>query len=577
MLHFKFLYMHLKMKNNFLLSFWVCLFSLGIQACRKMPVADFILYNARIYTMLSPTDTLSTVAVEGEKIIATGTIETVKKYSNANTKLIDLQGRTVLPGFTDAHIHPISSGLNLLECDLTDITLKQNIIDSLQHFAALNPQRKWIRGESMWLSAFKDGNPMKETLDSIIPDRPAYISSSDGHNAWVNSKALALAGISRETPDPKNGKIERDPKTKDPTGTLRESAQQLVSQLLPKYTEEERIKALEKALSLANQYGLTSLVEASASPEYIETYQALENQHKLTTHINLSIYGDINQGMKAVQDVIHTRDKYQRSSGDIKYNQVKLFMDGVVEGKTAAMLSPYEHDHNRGIANASPDTATAVITALDKAGMQIHVHSIGDRATRITLDAFEHARNTNRIRDSRHHIAHLHVIHPDDYPRFKSLNVIANIQSLWATLEDTYMTELNYPYLGKERVEWQYPIGSLQKAGATLVFGSDWNVSTQNPFYCMQVAVTRRGPDSIKREAWTPQHLIDRYSVVKGYTVNGAYLTFREKETGTIEAGKLADIIVLDQDIFTCDVFHIYKTKVLKTFFRGKEVYNSGN
>ncbi|MEO5583686.1 MAG: amidohydrolase family protein, partial [Saprospiraceae bacterium] len=252
----------------------------------------------------------------------------------------------------------------------------------------------------------------------------------------------------------------------------------------------------------------------------------------------------------------------------------KLFMDGVVEGKTAAMLKPYEYDDKDGIANAPADTAIAVITALDKAGLQVHVHAIGDRASRMTLDAFEHARKVNGIRDSRHHIAHLHVVHPDDYPRFKGLGVIANIQALWATLEDSYMTELNFPFLGKERIEWQYPIGPLQKAGATLVFGSDWNVSTQNPFYCMQVAVTRRGPDTIRREAWTPQHLIDRYSVIKGYTVNGAYLTFREKETGTIERGKWADLIVLNQNVFTCDTFSIFKTKVVKTFFKGNLVYD---
>jgi predicted amidohydrolase YtcJ len=543
-------------------------------ACKSKPSADIIFYHGKIYTMVSETDTIEALAIKDGKILEVGKVESLKKYEGKTTRMIDLHDHVVLPGFTDSHIHPISGGLALLECDLTNLTTQRAILDSIKNFAALHPDIPWIRGESMWLSAFKNGNPLKSVLDSIIPDRPAFISSSDGHNAWVNSKALSLAGISRETPDPLHGRIERDPKTNDPTGTLRETAQDLIAQLLPRYTAEERIHALEKALVLANQYGLTTLVEASAGPEYIETYQALENQNKLTAHINLSIYGDISKGLASVAEVIHTRDKYQRANGDINYNQVKLFMDGVVEGKTAAMLSPYEHDDKDGIANTSADTAIAVITALDKAGFQIHVHAIGDRATRMTLDAFERAREVNGIRDSRHHIAHLHVVHPDDYPRFKALGVIANIQALWATLEDSYMTELNFPYLGKKRIEWQYPIGSLQKAGATLVFGSDWNVSTQNPFYCMQVAVTRRGPDTVRREVWTPQHLIDRYNVIKGYTVNGAYLTFREKETGTLESGKWADLIVLDQNVFTCDTFSIFKTKVLKTFFKGKLVYD---
>ncbi|MBK6480095.1 MAG: amidohydrolase [Saprospiraceae bacterium] len=554
-------------------QFSVILLVVFLSACGSKNSADVILINGHFYTMVTEGDTIAALAIKAGKIIDLGSTQNILNYKNSETTLIDLEGHTVLPGFTDSHIHPISGGLALLECDLTDLNTADQIIDSIRNYAARNPSHTWIRGESMWLSAFKQGNPQKSVLDSIIPDRPVFISSSDGHNAWVNSKALALANITRETPDPLNGRIERDPITQEPSGTLRETAQDLVSHLLPKYTTEERKQALLVALQLANQYGLTSLVEASAGPEYIETYLELEKENKLTAHINISIYGDISKGMSMVDEVIALRAKYGPLSNGINLNQVKLFMDGVVEGKTAAMLTDYADDHHKGIANTSPDTAMAVIAALDKAGFQIHVHSIGDAATRMTLDAFEYALKTNGPRDSRHHIAHLHVIHPDDYDRFKSLGVIANIQALWATLEDSYMTELNFPYLGKERIEWQYPIGSLKRAGATLAFGSDWNVSTQNPFYCMQVAVTRRGPDSISRPPWTPQHLIDRYSVVHGYTANGAYLTFREKESGTLEKGKWADLIVLDQDPLLCDTFSIFKTKVLKTYFKGQLVY----
>lgn len=249
-------------------------------------------------------------------------------------------------------------------------------------------------------------------------------------------------------------------------------------------------------------------------------------------------------------------------------------MDGVVEGKTAAMLHHYHEDDHRGILNADPDSAMAVIEALDKAGQQIHVHAIGDRAIRVTLDAFARARQQNGLRDSRHHIAHLHVIHPDDIPRFKELDVMANFQALWATLEDSYMTELNYPFLGEERVEWQYPIGAVAGSGGQLVFGSDWDVSTMDPFDAMQVAVTRRGPDSLQREPWTPQHLVDVHTVVEGYTKGGAYLTFREKECGTLLAGKLADLIIIDQDVFQAAKFEIFETQVLMTMFRGKVVYD---
>jgi predicted amidohydrolase YtcJ len=272
--------------------------------------------------------------------------------------------------------------------------------------------------------------------------------------------------------------------------------------------------------------------------------------------------------------VLELNQKYApKAHNDVRFNQVKLFMDGVVEGKTAAMISPYHNDVHKGIANASPEVAGQVIEALDKAGLQIHVHAIGDQAIRQTLDAFENARKVNGIRDSRHHIAHLHVIHPDDWPRFKALDVVPNFQALWATLEDTYMTDLNFPFLGPERLEWQYPIGSIARTGAKLAFGSDWDVSTMDPFDAMQVAVTRRGPDSLAREPWTPQHLVDVQSVVEGYTKTGAWLTFREAECGTLEVGKLADLILLDRDIFEIPKNELYQTQVDMTMFRGFIVY----
>ncbi len=557
-------------------SFYLATFYLGALffSCVKKESPDLILFHGNIHTMIAQDDSVQAIAIQDGKILAIGKDKEILKLKFTSTQLIDLYGQLVLPGFTDAHIHPVSGGLAFLECELEGLATPKEILDSLKRYALLHSERKWIRGENMWLAAFKNGNPLKEDLDSIISDRPVYVSSSDGHNAWVNSKALELSSISKETPDPLHGVIERNNNSREPSGTLRETAMDLVRQHLPAYTDDDRLEALKKSIALANQNGLTSLNEASANPDYISAYYTLEKEGKLNAHINLSIYCDISKGIPDVNRVIKIRDSLLKIKSNINPNEVKLFMDGVVEGKTAAMLSNYANDHHAGIANTSPDIAKEVITAFDKAGMQIHVHSIGDRATRMTLDAFENALKINGARDSRHHIAHLHVIHPDDYPRFKALHVIANFQALWATWEDSYMTELNLPNLGPERMEWQYPMGSLLKAGATLAFGSDWDVSTQNPFYALQVAVTRRGPDSIKREAWTPQHLIDRYEVIKGYTVNGAYLTFRENETGTLQPGKSADIIVVDQNILTCDPFSIYKTKVIKTFFKGKEVYS---
>jgi hypothetical protein len=564
------------MKNSLYLLLACLLF-----ACQKKETADFLFHNGNLYTMMAPGAKVEAIAVKGERILFAGTKADAEKLTSSQTQVFDLQGKTLLPGFTDSHVHPVSGGLALMGCTLTGIQNPDSVLVAIERYAKAHPEKEWIRADNFWLPVFPGGNPRKEWLDDIVPDRPVYVTSSDGHSAWVNSKALALAGVTAETADPANGRIERDARTKEPTGALREDAMGLVGSLVPKPSKEERTAALKKALQLANSLGITNLVEASAGEEYIETYLDLAKKGELTAHVRISLYGDISKGKEGAEAVLALNNRYETLlkenpswAKDLCFNQVKFFMDGVVEGTTAAMLTPYAHQHgNQGIANASPEAAFAAIEALDKAGMQIHVHAIGDRGIRMTLDAFENAQKANGKRDSRHHIAHLHVIHPQDIPRFGALGVLANFQALWATLEDTYMTDLNFPYLGKERIEWQYPMGTVAKAGGRLVFGSDWDVSTMDPFDAMQVAVTRRGPDSVEREPWTPQHLLDVQAVVEGYTRGGAFLTFLENETGVLEPGKLADLIVLDRDVFTCPKFEIYNTVVETTMFRGKIVY----
>jgi predicted amidohydrolase YtcJ len=559
------------MQNRLLPTLFVLL---AFFACKKPETATFLFHNGKIYTLAAPGQTVEAIAVQGERILFAGPEAEARKFIGDSTQIIDLQGKTLLPGFTDSHVHPVSGGLNFLECDLTGIENPDTVLARLAQYAAAHPDKDWIVGENMWLPVFPGGNAHKKFLDEIIPDRPVYVSSSDGHNAWANSKALELAGITAETPDPAKGRIERDARTKEPTGTLREEAMDLVKKLIPDYTHEQRVEALRRSLKMANSLGITNLVEASAREDYIEAYLDLAQKGELTAHVNISIYGDLSKGMDGVQPVLDLNKKYGSQATDgLRFNQVKLFMDGVVEGKTAAMHSHYAGETHSGIPNADAPTANAVIAALDKAGLQIHVHAIGDAGIGMTLDAFENARKVNGVRDARHHIAHLHVIGPGDLPRFGQLGVFANFQALWATLEDSYMTDMNFPFLGPERSEWQYPIGSVARAGGRLVFGSDWPVSTMNPFHAAQVAVTRRGPDGVEREPWTPQHLIDLQAVVEGYTKNGAFLTFREKDCGTLEAGKLADLIVLDRDIFNVSKFEIYNTQVTATMFRGKVVF----
>lgn len=543
--------------------------------CQEKPVADVLLVNGKIYSMEQPGSSYSALAIKGERILAIGSDQELMAFQGTRTKRLDLGGRAVFPGLTDSHVHPISGGLSFLECDLAEITDVYEILDSLRRFAKHHPERAWIRGENAWLAGFAGGNPDKRLLDSIILDRPVFVSSLDGHSAWVNSQGLRQAGISRETADPPQGRVERYASSGEPSGILREKAIGLVGNLLPPYNATDRKKALVAALKLANSVGITSLVEASAGPEFVETYLDLAKTGELTAHVNISLYADLSKGAPGLAPVLDLNQRYRTNGFDLRFDQVKLFMDGVVEGKTAAMLENYAHEHHAGIPNADDSTAFEVIKALDQAKIQVHVHAIGDRGIRTTLDGFELARRVNGSQDLRHHMAHLQVIHPQDVARFKSLDVIVNFQALWATWEDSYMSELNYPFLGPERAEWQYPFGTLAKTGATLVFGSDWPVSTMNPWHALQVAVTRRGPDTIPLEPWTPQHLLDVYAVLEGYTRNGAFLTHRETNTGTLSPGKLADIIVVNQDPLTVDRFHLMETKVLQTYFKGKLVYSA--
>jgi hypothetical protein len=269
--------------------------------------------------------------------------------------------------------------------------------------------------------------------------------------------------------------------------------------------------------------------------------------------------------------LIELRKKYQGRR--LRANTVKIFADGVIEAHTAALLEPYlDQPDNRGKANWEPDAFNQLVTALDREGFQIHVHAIGDRAIRLALDAFEAARAANGSRDSRHHIAHLELIHPQDWPRFRRLGVIANFQPLWAWA-DPYITQLTEPILGPERSRWLYPIASLVKTGALMVGGSDWSVSSMNPLDAMQVAITRRGLTDAAGPAWIPEERVDLPTMIAGYTINGAYVNFQETETGSIEVGKAADLIVLDRNLFEIPAPEIHRVKVLLTRLAGKEVF----
>ncbi len=400
-----------------------------------------------------------------------------------------------------------------------------------------------------------------------------YLSATDGHSVWVNSKALALAGVTKATPDPPHGRIERDPATGEPSGALREDAAELVGRLLPPHSAKELEEGLRKALRIANGFGLTSLQEASASEEELKAYAAADAAGALTARVSASISVDPDKGLSEVARAKALRGRFRGRR--LRADGVKIFADGVLETRTAAVLEPYiGFGDDRGKANLTPETFRALATALDREGFQIHVHAIGDRAIRDTLDALEAAEKANGRRDARHHIAHIELIEPPDIPRFRRLGVVANFQPFWAN-GDKYITEMTEPTLGPERSRWLYPIASVIAAGAVTAFGSDWSVSSMNPLDGIEVAVTHREPSKGPGPAWLPQEQISLPEAIAGYTIRGAYLDFTEKETGSIEVGKAADLIVLDKNLFEIPPSRIHEAKVLWTLLEGKEVFRA--
>lgn len=547
-------------------------------SCRsgKEPVspADLILEGGTVYTLNKAQPWAEAAAVAGGKIVFVGTNTEVKKYRGRETKVLDVAGKVVLPGFQDSHIHLISGGMELGQCSLNDLQTREEILTRIRSYAAQNPEKEWIVGGGWPLTAFPGGNPAKEDLDTLASDRPVYLSAADGHSTWVNSRALELARITAKTPDPKNGRIERKAGTGEPSGTLREAASELVGRLIPEPDAEEYLNGLRSAMALANRFGITSIIEASADDKLLETYSGMDKSGGLTLRVLASIYVDPDKGVEQVGDLVQKREKFRGRF--LKATDAKIFIDGVIESHTAALLEPYlDRPGDRGEPILEAEEFNRLAVALDKAGFQIHVHAIGDRAIRMTLDAMEEARKANGPRDARHHICHLELIDPADIPRFGTLGVVANFQALWA-YADTYITQLTEPILGPERSSRLYPIGSVVRSGGLYAGGSDWSVSSLNPLEAIEVAVTRRAPDAAAGPAWLPDELIDLPTAIAAYTTNGAFLSFEEKTRGTIEAGKTADLIVLDRDLFKIPAQQISETKVVLTFLEGKVVYSDG-
>jgi hypothetical protein len=422
------------------------------------------------------------------------------------------------------------------------------------------------------MSSFGPGAmPSRKLLDAVVPDRPVLLYSSDGHTGWVNSKALALAGITRDTPDPPDGRIDRDPQTGELVGSLQEGAMGLVDKHVPAATPERRMDGLRYTVEMLNAYGVTGFQDASVSPAELETYAALDAARELTVHAVLAQWWEREKGVEQVADMEQRRKQF--TNGHVHVTSAKIMQDGVMENYTAAMLEPYlVAGSPQGIPMLQPAALNAAVTALDAKGFQVHFHAIGDAAIRQCLDAVQAARERNGASGLRHHISHLQLIDPADRPRFRELGVVANFQPLWAYPEP-YITELTIPFIGEKRAAHMYPIGSMHASGAMVAFGSDWSVSSANPFEQIEVAVRRADPATPDGAVLLPDERLPLPAAIAAFTINAAYVNGMEGEAGSIEVGKRADLAVLDQNLFAIDPRAISDTKVLLTLFEGKPVH----
>lgn len=560
---------------------WRGLFVLGVAAmsfaasrpaARTGKPADLILANGAVYTMGASRSWAQALAIRDGRIAYVGLSAGAKAFQGPSTRFVDLSGKMVLPGFHDAHVHPVSGGMALARCNLSGLETKEEVFDAVRRYVAGHPKETWIVGSGWDLPIFPQANPTRVELDAIVPDRPTLLEAADGHSAWVNTKALEIAAVTKATADPPNGRIERDA-AGNPSGTLRESAASLVSKHIPKPTAKDYDEGLRRGLEMANRFGITSLIEADASDEILAAYAGSERSGGLTARVVASLSVDTSKGPEQVAELSRKRLVFTR--GRLRATAAKIFADGVIESGTAALLAPYlDRPGDSGKPNIEPKAFNRLATALDRERFQIHIHAIGDRAIRMSLDALEAARIANGPRDARPLVAHLELIDPQDIPRFRRLAVLADFQPFWAWA-DPYIQDLTIPKLGAERSRWLYPIGSVASSGAVVVGGSDWSVSSMNPLDAIQVAVTRRGIDEKPDPAFIPQERVDLPTILAAYTIAGAYACHEETETGSLEAGKAADLIVLDRNLFEIPPEEIHKAKVLLTLLEGREVYRA--
>jgi len=550
--------------------------SITVALARKpIPIADTIIARGKVYTGNKEQPWATAVAIRDGKIMAVGDEETIYKLHSATTEVIEAGGHLVLPGFVDCHIHFLDGSLSLGRVNLEGAKDASDIQQRLRDYAAKHPGNDWVLGRGWNYAMFgAEALPHKKYLDEIFPDRPVFLEGYDGHTYWANSKALSAAGISNHTADPPNGVIVRDPKTHEATGAMKESAQGLVARVVPKPSRRENLAALRAGIKWSNEHGLTRVHSARGDFEYLDLYDELyrEGQNNLRFYIAYFL----NPPELRPQDIDAIEAARKKFHDEwIDTNVVKMMVDGVVESHTAAMLEPYSDDPStKGKLFWDPAKYTAAVAELDKRGLQLFTHAIGDYGVRTALDAYEQAEKVNHTNDRRPRIEHIETIAAADIPRFGKLGVIASMQPLHS-YPDADTLDVWARNAGPDRASRAWAWKSISNAGGRLAFGSDWPVVTLNPWEGIQTAVTRQTTEGKPVAGFVPEQRLSVAETVRGYTLGAAYAGRREKTEGSIEPGKLADLIIVSQNVFDIDPRRIAETKVLTTIVGGRVVYQA--
>ncbi len=549
----------------------VAAFALACLGPPRPEPAELVLRHGAVYVGDAAGTRAESLAIRGRTLVYVGADAGVGAFIGPSTRVVELDGRLVLPGFHDAHVHPIAAGLGDMRCRLGGIDSQAGLEARIRECAAAQTGRAWVEGGGWELPVFADANPSKALLDALVPDRPALLISADGHSAWANSRALREAGITRATANPVNGRVERDSRTGEPSGTLRESAIEQVARMAPPPTPAELAEALHRGLTELAKFGVVCAHEANATPAYWDAYLSWQTSATPGPRVRAALaFPDDAATVDPLPSFSAARSRARGTR--LRAHAVKLFLDGVIEARTAALLEPYEGSGDRGTPRFEPDALDARVRQLDAAGFQVHMHAIGDRAVRMGLDAVERARATNGPRDARHTLAHLEIVSADDLPRFAQLGIAPNVQALWAQA-DPYITELTIPVIGDERSLDLYPIGSLFASGAVVAAGSDWPVSSANPLAAIEVGITRRAEGAGPGPGWLPEQRASLEQMLTAYTRGGAWLDFEEQERGTLVPGQAADLVVLDRDLFRLPVDEISDARVLWTIADGETIW----